>query len=431
MNKLWKYISSVLPLACLTALPCPAADWNQDLTKMMDSVEKEIGSPEAKTQPDNKQPVEKNKEEAPSGQSEPLGPDGKTGSDMDSDSDRPPTTFEQAPDSRLPTQADLPPEAPGSGNDYLASIDENGLTRWPEERMPVKIHIDKSSTLPGYKDEFADMLKGAFQKWQACLSEKLQLEFVETADQAQIHCTWTEDKTELMSLKEGGNTMLIPDNDGILSVNMKILTLPPPGNSVVPFNYMERVCIHEAGHALGLTGHSNEPDDIMYSTVYPEERIASLTDRDRDTIVALYNLDQATMAASKIDPTANSQIAANSKNPKIKALALNNQAVQCLQNQNIQEAMTLLEKAHKLDPQNQLVAKNLGGIYANYGSIAAMTFNMPGACMYLKKAIPLLEKSGDRQSMIQVIDNYIKILNLTHDNAELKLMEKKLAGLKK
>lgn len=397
------------------------AQWNKDLSNMMDNIEQEIKTDRPAPAP---APAEA---PHPEPADLPLEPESDK-TELKEPELKKPDLKDSAQD-----EAEAPPEPEGPGKEgYLALLDKNGLARWPDDRMPVKIYIDKKSNLPHFKEEFAGMLETAFKKWQRACPDILTIEFVQERDQAGIACSWTEDRDQMMSLKEGGNTMVIPDEDGILSVDMKILTLPPPGNSVIPFNYMERVCLHEAGHALGLTGHSDQQDDIMFGTVYPDERACDLTRRDIDTLSALYRLDRRTLVASRLDPAQEAdQQALGSANPKVKALAMSNMAVRALADKQFDKAAKLLEDAHKLDPTNKLIAKNLGGVYANYGSIAAMTFNLPGACMYFKKAIPLLDQSGDREVQVQVLSNYAKVLRMLNQKAELEKMEKKLTELRK
>ena len=60
-----------------------------------------------------------------------------------------------------------------------------------------------------------------------------------------------------------------------------------------------------------------------------------------------------------------------------------------------------------------------------------MTFNLPGACMYFKKSLPLLSLSGDREAQVQVLSNYVKVLRMLNQKTELEKMEKKLAELSK
>jgi predicted Zn-dependent protease len=48
-----------------------------------------------------------------------------------------------------------------------------------------------------------------------------------------------------------------------------------------------RVVLHEMGHALGLGGHSEEPEDIMFGSINGLAR--GLSERDRDTLKELYS----------------------------------------------------------------------------------------------------------------------------------------------
>ena len=45
--------------------------------------------------------------------------------------------------------------------------------------------------------------------------------------------------------------------------------------------------LHEMGHALGLGGHSPDPDDIMYASIR-HGGTEGLSERDRNTLTVLY-----------------------------------------------------------------------------------------------------------------------------------------------
>ena len=62
--------------------------------------------------------------------------------------------------------------------------------------------------------------------------------------------------------------------------------------SLAPAGLIRDVMLHEVGHALGMGGHSPNPEDLMYGFVdMAADRSAgkrALTDRDRTTIRKLY-----------------------------------------------------------------------------------------------------------------------------------------------
>lgn len=417
------FLSIVLVSFSLLIAPVQAKkkEWNQDLSNMMDGLEKEV-------------------------ESAPPGPDKNPPS-----KNPPPGMLKENPVPELPDQplpkdpsikviqkkaAPVKPKIDTKHlldnlmkmkDNYLGSIAPHGLTRWPQSTMPLKVFIESSSKAKDFRDEYPSLLKEAFNAWTE--TKKIQISFTDNLDEAHIVCRWTDDKNDLMSILEGGNTVIVPDDNGILSVDMKILTLPPPGASSVSTNYMGRVCLHEAGHALGLTGHSPMREDVMYPTVYPNEP-AKLTERDLNSMTELYNMDKQAILSMRLDQArAMKEIPKEFDNPQVNAVRLNNDAARALKSNKFDIAKVKLEQAHKLDPKNKLVCANLGGIYANYGSIAAMAFNLPTAYSYYKKCVPLLEKGNNKKALVQILPNYLRILKLMKKESEYKRMNQKLLSL--
>jgi len=312
---------------------------------------------------------------------------------------------------------------------YLESISKNGLTRW--NKIPIKVFIESKSDVPGFKPDFAQTIKGAFEQWQTVSKGKLAFEFLEKSEDAQIVCKWTNDRKVLMNPNEGGNTQVVPSSEGIFSASMLLLTCPPPGSSEIKTDYLNRVALHEIGHALGITGHSLQRADIMYSTVYPDDKNDKLSQNDIATINALYSLSAQEIAAKPILKANSKLMEVDAKNasPQVRALQLNNEAAIALQEKNADLARIKLEEAHALDPNNQLVNSNLGAIYGNYGAMYAMAFKFPESVDYFKKGIDLLEKSNNKSALAQVLTNYIRILQLANQQEEAKKAQAKLAKL--
>ena len=141
-------------------------------------------------------------------------------------------------------------------------------------------------------------------------------------------------------------------------------------------------------------------------------------------------MDKASISMLKLDQEkAIGEIPTKYDNPQVNAVRLNNEAAKLIKSNQYDKAISKLLLAHKLDPNNRAVSANLGAIYANYGSLAGMTFNLKGAKNYYKKAIPLLENGSNKLALKQVLTNYLKVLQLLNQPAEAKAIQSKLAKL--
>jgi hypothetical protein len=75
------------------------------------------------------------------------------------------------------------------------------------------------------------------------------------------------------------------------------VVLPPKimmGIDDALLEFVKAVAIHEMGHALGLLRHSDSKSDIMYPQILPSTE-ASLSERDLQTVEALYRLPNGAM----------------------------------------------------------------------------------------------------------------------------------------
>ncbi len=319
-------------------------------------------------------------------------------------------------------------QVPGSGKGYIDEIARKGLTRW--NKQPICFYIESNSTVPGFKPEFTQSVLDAFKIWQTAARGKLAFRQVARAQDAQIVCSWTNDKKVLMNPNEGGNTQVVPTANGLLSANMILLTMPPPGASEMDLAYLTRVALHEIGHAIGITGHSSERGDVMYSTVYSGDK-ATLSANDIATIIYLYSLSQSTIASRPINFAGNKldEVSMKNASPQVRCLQLNNEAAKALQENKLDIALTKLEEAHKLDPNNQLVNSNLGSIYSNFATLAFMKGKVPESVNIYKKAVGFLENSNNKVALAQVLGNYVKVLQMANMQDELSAAKEKLAKL--
>ena len=73
----------------------------------------------------------------------------------------------------------------------------------------------------------------------------------------------------------------------IFRMNRILVAARYPDGEVATLEDLYMTMLHETGHALGLIGHSPEPEDVMYEKGHWLS--GGLTDRDRDTLRMLYS----------------------------------------------------------------------------------------------------------------------------------------------
>src|SRR6266446_1561034 len=106
------------------------------------------------------------------------------------------------------------------------------------------------------------LARWALEAWEAASSGRLH--FVETKDRSRalIRVVWASPQGGLY-----GETLPIEVN-GRRGSQIFVVISPPPGNdALLRDTIVYLTCLHESGHALGLS-HTNQFDDIMYSFQY-------------------------------------------------------------------------------------------------------------------------------------------------------------------
>ncbi len=188
-----------------------------------------------------------------------------------------------------------------SGNktslDYFDLLIEKKLaSRWPSNKMPLKVFFESGTAIQYYRPEYRTMLVNAFNEWTATSGAKLSWTETSHKDDADIVCNWQRDPDK--SSSEPGKTWVYPDFErsngitGIQHATITIFTMRPnriTAVGMVPINDTEarETCLHEVGHALGLCGHSPNANDIMWAcgSIY----LSGLSARDKNTIFRLYS----------------------------------------------------------------------------------------------------------------------------------------------
>jgi len=185
------------------------------------------------------------------------------------------------------------PKLPQSvGDDYLADVVEEGMYQWPADKLPIKVYIAPGNDVPGYKPQYREMIQKSFATWQGATNGRVSWLEVNDRAQANITVDWTNGVHERPEGTEAGKTSTMTrlnteTNVGtIYGARMQILTRLPEREFAD--EEVQKTCLHEAGHALGIQGHSPYRDDIMFYAVSPTQK-PRLTTRDVFTMTRLYS----------------------------------------------------------------------------------------------------------------------------------------------
>jgi hypothetical protein len=173
-----------------------------------------------------------------------------------------------------------------SSGDYKASACPDGY-RWASNRMPISVYIASGAGCHGYRDNFPDIVKTAFQDWAAASNGLVSFRFVDQPATANIRVSWTDTTKVFSKVGDGGECVPYETGGMLTGATIKLMTR----ELLTPYASDDRVkgmALHEVGHALGIMGHSTSPKDAMYFS----ERVVAipkLSDRDAKTVQALYS----------------------------------------------------------------------------------------------------------------------------------------------
>ncbi len=179
-----------------------------------------------------------------------------------------------------------------NNDDYLQMMLQKngvGVTRWPKSRIPVSVYVVDGSRTPGYRDSFKTILVKSFESWAKASEGNLSFNLVGSATEARLICSWTSDRSKLGSSSEAGNARVFEDQSYISRAEICFLTQEQ--SKAITDNMFRTIALHEIGHALGLSGHTNNPEDIMFYSNTLKDSWRELSGRDCRSIKRLYQSD--------------------------------------------------------------------------------------------------------------------------------------------
>ncbi|MBP9094210.1 hypothetical protein KBI23_24555 [bacterium] len=175
--------------------------------------------------------------------------------------------------------------------DYMSGLVD--VNRWRRQDMPLKIYVRKNIQIPAFYEIFLCIVREAMDQWCQATGKAVSYKLVQEPESASIIWDYT-DRPELCSSDhepglEGANEMRLRMEDRTAAAG-KITVVVKKGPNAPSFRDRQLIlttCLHEAGHALGIHGHSPNTHDVMFLAASPNAK-PKLTERDKNTIRVMY-----------------------------------------------------------------------------------------------------------------------------------------------
>lgn len=193
--------------------------------------------------------------------------------------------------SKLKEEATLQKSAQGlSANDrYYKLVTTDHPVRWCAKSMPIKVAITDGSGVLNFQPEFMEIVRNSFIDWVNAAGGRISLTFVPDPSTADIKVLWTADPKELPNPAEAGFADFSWQGNCLTKGTVKLLTVAMDRSQPVNAKQLRKACLHEAGHILGLRGHSPDPNDVMFYSLPVEDKWLTPSNRDAEVIVRLYS----------------------------------------------------------------------------------------------------------------------------------------------
>jgi tetratricopeptide (TPR) repeat protein len=188
---------------------------------------------------------------------------------------------------------------------------------WPSDLMPIAVQVD----LEPDQTPFLKPIQDALRAWEFATDGRIRFQEVSKLKQNIGIQVRLKDGPLTSPSQEVGHakySLVTPSVlDGFVSpmgsskLHVDITLNTGERDAPIPLAYrvahVKRLAMHELGHALGLWGHSPDPDDIMFA----RPMSATLSPRDIRTIRRLYRIDNLPASTASGDPASSTNRAIN------------------------------------------------------------------------------------------------------------------------
>lgn len=289
----------------------------------------------------------------------------------------------------------------GAQDNYLTYVIPGGkVIHFASSRMPLRVYISSGLSVRGWNAEMRQAVIEAMRAWQSASSGRISFSQTYTEASADIIVKWRKNFTDgilgVSPLETVGNTIVRSD--------LNLATCYPDSDTPIPLTELKAIAAHEMGHAIGIRGHSPDPNDIMFFS-RSSGRQNTLSRRDINTIGMLYRLDPDVQNNSQMSTAQTQQY-----------YALYRQGVKAQTDNRASEAIAYYRQAIVLNGNMAEARFNLGAVLINEGSRLAHLQKLPEARRHFEEAVRLY---SDLSRLSQAPDGVKENLDIARSNLDL------------
>ncbi len=126
----------------------------------------------------------------------------------------------------------------------------------------------------------------SFKTWDDALGSDLNFKYVKNANEADITIKYVDKLSDNQAGSTKTSYIKIQGRTYLAKSEISISRCSPIGFKFTDAQ-LNKITLHEIGHAIGILGHSDDVNDIMYpSTACP--RLSTLSSKDVETVKKIY-----------------------------------------------------------------------------------------------------------------------------------------------